>query len=235
MNFPDTPVDGQQFVAEGSMWTWSAVNGAWMGGAPVGSQGPQGVPGPAGGPQGPQGAQGAQGQSGAASGVPGPQGPAGVQGPAGAGVQGPAGAAGVQGPQGAPGSGAVPGGTNKQVQFNDNGVFGGNAGLTFDKAFGFAEGYSFSGRFSYLGAWNNVLDFRSAQTYGITAGSTVTGLTGGVGHICRIGVYGNGGITFSGVIPKWGNGSPAWGTVFTLITLFFDGTTWRATTTGYNT
>ncbi len=37
----------------------------------------------------------------------------------------------VSGSGGAP---ATPGGSNKQVQFNDGGAFGGNAGLTYDKA-----------------------------------------------------------------------------------------------------
>lgn len=43
---------------------------------------------------------------------------------------------GPQGPPGPPGSGGstVPGGATTQVQFNDAGIFGGDAGLTFNKA-----------------------------------------------------------------------------------------------------
>ena len=36
IDFPSTPSDGQQYAAGGSLWTWSAANQAWMGGAPVG-------------------------------------------------------------------------------------------------------------------------------------------------------------------------------------------------------
>jgi hypothetical protein len=114
MNFPDSPVHGQQFVSQGSMWTYDSTIPAWTGGAPVGSQGPQGLPG---GPQGPQGSvgaagpQGPQGPTGAQgpTGVTGPQGAvgAGAQGPPGnVGAQGPAGLTGPQGPQGATGAGA---------------------------------------------------------------------------------------------------------------------------------
>src|SRR6188768_2511901 len=50
------------------------------------------------------------------------QGPAGPQGPAGA-----------TGAPGAPGAAATPGGSTTQVQFNDSGVLGGDADLTWDK------------------------------------------------------------------------------------------------------
>jgi hypothetical protein len=88
----------------------------------AGSQGPQGPQGPQGiGPQGPQGPQGP------GSNALGPQGP---QGPQGVGSQGPQG---VQGPQGPQGSSGTPGGANTQVQFNDNGSFGGDDGFIYNK------------------------------------------------------------------------------------------------------
>jgi len=44
-----------------------------------------------------------------------------------------AGETGATGAVGATGTGGTPGGSNTQVQFNDGGAFGGDAGLTFDK------------------------------------------------------------------------------------------------------
>lgn len=73
------------------------------------------------GVQGPAGVQGTQGV----------QGSVGVQGSTG--VQGAQGVTGAQGVQGAQGPVAVPGGVNSQVQFNDSGVFGGDAGLQYNK------------------------------------------------------------------------------------------------------
>lgn len=124
----------------------------------VGSQGPQGAQGGAGGPQGPQGPQGTPGGPQGPQGTPGKFTVASVA-PAGAspgdvwwdsdngstyilyddgtsmqwvsfvGAPGPQGAQGVAGA----GGGSV-GGTNMQVQFNDNGVFGGDADLTYNKS-----------------------------------------------------------------------------------------------------
>ena len=115
-----------------------------IGSGGAGTQGVQGTNGTNGtnGSQGTQGAngtngigtQGAQGLSGEAS-AQGAQGIAGSQGTQGAdGAQGLTGS-GVQGVQGAAGSGdaTTPGGINTQVQFNDNGAFGGDSGFTYDK------------------------------------------------------------------------------------------------------
>lgn len=77
---------------------------------PTGPQGPQGVTGPT-GPTGPTGAD---------STVPGPTGPTGADST-------------VPGPTGPAGSTTLPGGADTQVQFNDGGAFGGDAGLTFNK------------------------------------------------------------------------------------------------------
>ena len=92
---------------------------------PQGNQGNQGLLGPQGnqgttgvgnqGNQGPLGPQGNQGRQGPASNAVGPQGNQGRQGPAG------------------PGSSTNPGGINTQVQFNDNGAFGGDSGFVYDK------------------------------------------------------------------------------------------------------
>lgn len=56
-------------------------------------------------------------------------GPQGLPGPT-----GPIGAIGPEGPEGPAGAG-VPAGANTQLQFNDAGVFGGDAGLVYDKIF----------------------------------------------------------------------------------------------------
>lgn len=234
MNFPDNPINGQQFVAMGSMWTWSAADNAWQGGAPVGSQGPQGPQGNAGGPQGPQGPQGTQGVGGAGSAVPGPQGPQGVQGAVGAGAQGPAGTAGPQGPQGSAGPGLAIGGVNTQVQYNNNGALGGNAALTFTNTTGLTQGYSFSGRYSYLGAYSGALDFRTCQTFGVAAGSSISAMTAVAGQICRIIVAGSGLISVPAVV-RWAAGNPLWGTTYTIVTFWTDGSSYWGTTMPFNT
>jgi len=119
----------------------------------TGATGPVGVTGATGvqGVQGDTGATGVVGVSGAtgATGVVGVTGATGVQGPVGVtgatgvvgvtgatGVQGPSGPTGATGPVGVTGAtGATPavGGSNTQVLFNDSGVIGGDAGLTYDK------------------------------------------------------------------------------------------------------
>jgi len=233
MNFPDNPINGQQFVAMGSMWTWSAADNAWQGGAPVGSQGPQGPQGAAGGPQGPQGAQGTQGPSGAGSAVPGPQGPQGVQGAIGAGAQGPAGVAGPQGPQGSAGPGLAIGGTHEMVQFNNNGALGGTVALMYRTAYGVTEGWAFSGRYTWLASYSGGLDFRQSKTFGMNTGSTVTAMSASTGQICRIIVGGGGSISLPNVI-RWAAGNPLWGAAYTMITLWYDGGTFWGTTMPFN-
>jgi hypothetical protein len=87
---------------------------------PPGPQGPEGDTGDAGdtGPAGPPGPTGPPG----ATGATGPQGPQGVKGDTGN--------TGATGPSGT----TTPGGSATQVQFNDAGAFGGDAGLAYDKA-----------------------------------------------------------------------------------------------------
>ena len=90
LDFPPSPVDGQQYTSNGVTYTWSAAKNYWyitnngvQGFQGVqGAQGFQGVQGPAGGPQGPQGFQGVQGAQGF-QGSQGFQGFQGVQGPQG--------------------------------------------------------------------------------------------------------------------------------------------------------
>lgn len=90
MDFPTSPVDGQQYTSGGVTYTWSAARNLWSitnNGVRgfqgfQGVQGAQGVQGPAGGPQGPQGFQGVQGAQGF-QGSQGFQGFQGVQGPQG--------------------------------------------------------------------------------------------------------------------------------------------------------
>jgi hypothetical protein len=90
MDFPTSPVDGQQYISGGVTYTWSASRNLWSitnNGVRgfqgfQGVQGAQGVQGPAGGPQGPQGFQGVQGAQGY-QGAQGFQGFQGVQGPQG--------------------------------------------------------------------------------------------------------------------------------------------------------
>jgi len=97
-----------------------------------GLQGLQGI-------QGVTGSQGIQGLQGIGS--PGTQGLQGLQGLQGVsvqgiqGLQGPTAAQGLQGLQGVSGiqgTGSNPGGSNTQVQYNNNGVFGGSASFTFN-------------------------------------------------------------------------------------------------------
>ncbi len=120
-----------------------------------GADGPQGPPGGAGvdgaagaagvaGTMGPPGTDGDTGDDG----LPGPRGADGTSGSNGAtGAQGPTGPPvyllaepgdegerGPPGPQGtAGGGGGTPGGSDTQVQFNDSGSFGGDAGMVYDK------------------------------------------------------------------------------------------------------
>lgn len=86
------------------------------------------------------------------------------------------------------------------------------------------------GSYSWLGAWNGALDFRNYQTYGVGPGSTITSMAAAVGQIVRILVAGGGAIAMPAGI-KWADGSPTWGTTYTLISGWTDsGTFWMSTT-----
>jgi len=259
MDFPESPIDGQTFSSEGSMWAWSAAHDRWMGGAPTGAQGPQGVPGAAGGPQGPQGFQGPQGVGGVAGpqgtqgagvqgaqGVPGvgAQGPqgvqgAGVQGPQGAqggqGVQGAAGAGtqgpqGLTGPQGVAGPGLAIGGVHTQVQWNNTGALFGWDALKVNATWGSTLAWSVTGRFTNIGTITGAAEFRQSQSLGMNAGSVVSAIGLEAGQIGRILVIGTGPISFPGITINWAAGSPSWGGNHTLVTLLsLNGSIWGTT------
>lgn len=163
----------------------------------------------------------------------GPQGPQGPQGAFGVGVQGAPGTPGAAGPQGPAGPGLAIGGAHTNVQVNWGGALYGNGAFTFDAGVGNVYGYSFAGRYYWAGAYTGALDFRVSQTYGVGVGSNITSMTAIAGQICRILVSGNGAITVAGV--KWAQGSPAWGTTFTIVSLFTDGGSFWASTLPFST
>ena len=99
---------------------------------------------------------------------------------------------------------------------------------------GTVKGSAVNGLYIYAGAFSGALDFRVYQTVGMTAGSTVTSLTGTGGQVARILVNGAGPVNLPATL-KWAVGSPVWGTVVTFINMWTDGTTWWATTVPYNT
>jgi hypothetical protein len=95
-------------------------------------------------------------------------------------------------------------------------------------------GTAVMGKQSVLGTINQALDFRLFQTYYCNVGSTVTALTMNPGQIGRIEVVGNGAITISQASIHWAAGSPVWGTVVTIISIYFDGSNYFLTTTPFN-
>jgi hypothetical protein len=124
-----------------------------------GPQGPQGIQGPE-GPQGPQGATGPQGIQGemGPQGIEGPEGPQGIQGPEGPegpqgpqGIQGPEGPQGPQGATGPAGASSQPAGVNGDIQFNNNGVFGG-LGSSGDQLVARSNNPAFTGVVSVYGS-----------------------------------------------------------------------------------
>jgi hypothetical protein len=123
---------GRFKVGDGSA-VWSALP---YSSGPTGPTGPQGITGPTGpqGVTGPTGAQGIQGVTGP-TGDAGPTGPQGIQGIQGiqgvAGPTGPTGGTGSIGPTGPTGSTPAIAGTNSQIQYNNAGVFGATADLTW--------------------------------------------------------------------------------------------------------
>jgi hypothetical protein len=87
------------------------------------------------------------------------------------------------------------------------------------------------GGYAWKGAWNGALDFRTAQTFGVGPASTITSMAGAGGQIVRILVAGGGSIAMPASV-KWADGSPTWGTTYTLISGWTDGggTFWMSTT-----
>ena len=144
-NFPTSPTNGQTYNLNGAIWQWNGrawqlISTAVQTGA-TGATGVAGSPGSAGatGSIGATGVAGSPGSAGA-TGVAGSPGSAGATGSIGAtgvagspGSVGATGLVGATGAAGTPGTGLAIGGTDTQVQFNDSGSFGGDAGLTYNK------------------------------------------------------------------------------------------------------
>lgn len=135
----NTDIENLEFY-QGNNWVPFAVTGpVGPSGGATGATGPSGV-----GPQGPTGATGVPGAPGEASltgatGSPGPTGATGAQGIPGTasltgatGAPGPTGASG--GPTGATGpvGSSNPGGTDRSIQFNNDGTFDGSSDVTYD-------------------------------------------------------------------------------------------------------
>ena len=130
---PGYETDTGRFKVGNGSAVWSALP---YSSGPTGPTGPQGITGPTGpqGATGPTGAQGIQGVTGptGAAGPTGPQGIQGIQGIQGvAGPTGPTGGTGSTGPTGPTGSTPAIAGTNSQIQYNNAGVFGATADLTW--------------------------------------------------------------------------------------------------------
>lgn len=132
--------------------------------AVLGPQGATGATGAASNVEGPTGATGATGAG--ATGATGIEGPTGATGPAGTiGVDGSTGATGSQGATGATGPIA---GSNTQVIFNDAGVAGADANLTYDKT---TAMLSVTGNATVTGTGSNLI----RRGYGnVAAGVAVT-------------------------------------------------------------
>jgi hypothetical protein len=93
----------------------------------------------------------------------------------------------------------------------------------------------FVGKLTALGAFNGGLDFRTAQSVSMNAGSVVNGMTMVAGEIARIEVVGSGAITINQANSRWAAGSPVWGSVVTLVSIFFDGSSYFMATQTHTT
>lgn len=77
----------------------------------------------------------------------------------------------------------IVGGSNKQVQFNDSGVFGGNAGFTFDKtlvAITMGNATTASGNFSHAQGDSTTASGDDSHAEGLSSNPGVTGLASGI-------------------------------------------------------
>jgi hypothetical protein len=93
-----------------------------------------------------------------------------------------------------------------------------------------------SGGYAWAGAYSGALDFRAAQTYGVSPGSSISACYCANGQVFRILVSGNGAITMPSTT-KWTTGSPVWGTTATVVSCFSPdgGGTLLATTMPFTT
>lgn len=122
------------------------------------------------------------------------------------------------------GGNGAPSGSNTQVQFNDNGAFGGNTGFTFNKTTGIftspflagngnglsnIQGANVSGAVglaTYAGTANSVAgaNVSGAVSYAGTANSVAVGNVVGIGNIATVALNGNGSQVLLGN-GTWGN------------------------------
>jgi hypothetical protein len=165
---------GKFKVGNGSTaWTSLAYSSGIQG--PTGPTGSTGTTG-ATGPTGPQGIAGPTGPTGVA-GPTGPQGVQGIQGIQGvAGPTGPTGNTGSTGPTGPTGSTPAIGGTNTQVQYNNAGVLGGSANLTFNGTTLTANTLSLTNALATANGGTNLTSFTSGGVvYASGTGTLATG------------------------------------------------------------
>jgi len=144
-----------------------------------------------------------------ATGATGPIGASGATGPSG----GPTGATGITGATGATGI-SIPGGSNTQVQFNDNSLFGGTANLTFNKS---TNNLALAGNMlltvgSYYGNGNTLNSINGSNVTGQVANALIAGTVytnaqpniTSVGNLTGLNVNGNVTVTTGRYV---GNGS----------------------------
>jgi hypothetical protein len=93
-----------------------------------------------------------------------------------------------------------------------------------------------SGGYANAGAYSGGLDFRTAQSYGVNPGSSISAIYCANGQVFRIVVNGSGAITMPSNT-KWTTGSPVWGTTATVVSCFSPdgGGTLYATTMPFTT
>jgi len=147
------------------------------------------------------------------------------------------------------GSGGTPGGANTYVQFNDAGVFGGNANFTYDKGFNTLYAGTFAGTLNGLGqnfkvgddAW--IGDINLSNTIGIKGqqDGTQAYVVFGTSNSQTLGRSGTGALTYQGAFTAQGglqstpigNATPSSGAFTTVsATGTFTGTTVNAATIG---
>jgi hypothetical protein len=192
---PGYETDTGKFKVGNGSAVWSALP---YSSGPTGPTGPQGITGPTGpqGATGPTGAQGIQGVTGptGAAGPTGPQGIQGIQGIQGvSGPTGPTGGTGSTGPTGPTGSTPAIAGTNSQIQYNNGGVFGATADLTWSGTVLSTTGFTASANSS----------FTSTGALLISKGSTAQQPASPATGMMRYNSSTNQFEGYSGVSPAW--------------------------------
>jgi len=95
-------------------------------------------------------------------------------------------------------------------------------------------GGGIAAKYYYAGAYSGPAAFQYYQTLGVTPGSTITSISAIQGQIIRILVNGGGAITLPAGV-KWADGSPVWGTTYTMVSGWTDGGTYWLTTLPFST